>query len=126
MLVHEATKRKLKFCVLDGQANDKQREEMVRAYQAGFFDMMFAHPKSAAHGLTLTRGTRTIWPCPTYDLELFKQGNKRQHRLGQTRKTEIIIVTANDTVEQKVYENMLAKDARMTNLLDLFATLGKK
>lgn len=120
-LVKEATKRKLRFCVIDGNATDNQRSEMVRAYQAGFYDVMFAHPKTAAHGLTLTKGTSIIWPSPTYDLEWFSQANKRQARAGQTEKTEIIVVLAAGTIETKVYEKLLIKNARMGNLLDLFA-----
>lgn len=122
-LVAEATKRKVKFAVIDGSTSDRARDEIVKGYQAGVYQTIFAHPKSAAHGLTLTRGTATIWPCPTYDLEIFKQGSKRQHRMGQTQKTETIVIVAKGTIEEKVYELMLGKDARMTNLLDLFGTL---
>ena len=123
LLVAEADKRGLKFCVIDGSTSDRDRDEYVRGYQAGVYQVMFAHPKSAAHGLTLTKGTATIWSSPTYDLEIFKQGSKRQHRLGQTQKTETIVIVASGTIEQKVYDTMLAKDARMTNLLDLFGSL---
>ena len=122
-LVAEATKRKVKFAVIDGSTSDRAREEIVYGYQSGAYQVLFAHPKSAAHGLTLTKGTATIWPCPTYDLEVFKQGSKRQHRMGQTQKTETIVIVAKGTIEEKVYELMLGKDARMTNLLDLFGTL---
>jgi SNF2 family DNA or RNA helicase len=122
-LVKEADKRGLNFCVIDGSTSDKARQEYVQAYQAGVYRVMFAHPKSAAHGLTLTKGTSTIWASPTYDLEIFKQGSKRQHRLGQTEKTETLVVVAKGTIEEKVNDMMLAKDARMTNLLDLFGSV---
>jgi SNF2 family DNA or RNA helicase len=122
-LVAEATKRKVKFAVIDGGTSDRDRDEIVKGYQAGVYQTIFAHPKSAAHGLTLTKGTATIWPCPTYDLEIFKQGSKRQHRMGQTQKTETIVVVAKGTLEEKVYELMQGKNERMTNLLDLFGTL---
>ena len=125
-LIKEATKRGVTFRVLDGGTSDRDRDEIVQGYQAGLYQTIFAHPKSAAHGLTLTKGTATIWSSPTYDLEIFKQGSKRQHRIGQTEKTETIIVVAKDTIEQKVYDSMLTKDARMTNLLDLFGTLTPK
>lgn len=119
-LVALAEKRGLKFCVMDGNATDKERREMVKFYQAGFYDVMFAHPKSAAHGLTLTRGSTTIWASPTYDLEWFSQGNKRQARNGQKNKTEIIVILAEGTIEEKVYTRLLEKNMRMSNLLDLF------
>lgn len=123
MLTAEASTRGLKFAVIDGTTTDKERDAYVMRYQAGQYDVLFAHPQSAAHGLTLTRGTSTIWPCPTYNLEWFKQGNKRQYRLGQKEKTETIVVIAENTIEQGVYDILMKKDARMTNLLDLFASL---
>lgn len=122
-LIKEADKRGITFAVIDGSTSDKERNDIVTGYQAGAYQVLFAHPKSAAHGLTLTKGTTTIWPCPTYDLEIYKQGSKRQHRMGQTQKTETIVVVAKGTIEEKVYELMLGKDKRMTTLLDLFGTL---
>lgn len=125
MLIAEAEKRKIRYCVFDGNATDAEREEMVRLYQAGVYQVMFAHPASAGHGLTLTRGTATIWASPTYNLGHFVQGSKRIPRMGQTQKTETIVVVAKDTIEEKVYSMMLDKDARMTTLLELFSTLNK-
>ena len=122
-LVAEADKRGLNFCVLDGTVDEHERDRFVTNYQAGVYQVMFAHPKSAAHGLTLTRGTTTIWSSPTYDLELFEQGSKRQHRMGQTQKTETITLIAPGTIEERVYEILQGKNARMKHLLDLFATL---
>lgn len=123
MLLSEADRRGITFAVIDGDTKDAEREAIVKHYQAGAYQTLFAHPKSAAHGLTLTRGTTTIWPAPTYDLEVFKQGSKRQHRMGQTQKTENIIITAKDTREEQVLEILQGKAARMNNLLDLFSTL---
>lgn len=119
-LVKLAEKRGLKYCVIDGAASDTERNNMVKHYQAGFYDVMFAHPKSAAHGLTLTRGSSIIWASPTYDLEHFAQGNKRQARAGQKNKTEIIVVLAEGTIEQKVYDRLMEKDTKMSSLLSLF------
>jgi SNF2 family DNA or RNA helicase len=115
-----AKARGITFCVLDGEASSRDRDEMIAAYQAGMYQTMFAHPKSAAHGLTLTRGTSTIWAGPIHDLELFSQGNKRQARIGQKQKTEIVVVIAKDTIEERVYELLTGKNARMKTLLDLF------
>lgn len=125
-LIAEARKRGIKYAVLDGDTSDRDRNEIVIGYQAGVYQVIFGHPKTVAHGYTLTRGTATIWASPTYDLEHFKQGSKRQHRIGQTQKTETIIIVAKGTIDEKVYDAMLAKDARMTNLLDLFGSLLPK
>lgn len=123
-LVAEAEARGMTYCVLDGNTTQAERNAAIMRYQAGHFRVMFAHPRAAAHGLTLTKGTATIWPCPTPDLELFTQGNKRQHRIGQTKKTETIVVFAKDTVEERIYfELLMAKSKRMTTLLDLFSSM---
>ena len=122
-LVAEAVKRGVNYAVLDGETSDKRREEIVQGFQAGVYQVIFGHPKTVAHGYTLTRGTATIWASPTYDLEHFKQGSKRMHRIGQTQKTETIIIVAKGTIDEKAYELMEGKNARMTNLLDLFGTL---
>jgi SNF2 family DNA or RNA helicase len=119
-LVKIAESRGLRYCVLDGAATDRERIEMVHYYQAGWYDVMFAHPKSAAHGLTFTRGTSTIWASPTYDLEWWVQGNRRQARAGQTQKTEIIVVLAEGTIDERVYARVLVKNDNMQNLLALF------
>ncbi len=124
LLCAEATKRGLSHCVLDGAASDMSRARMVQDYQAGRYDIMFGHPQIVAHGLTLTRGTSIIWPGPTYNLEWLKQANKRQARIGQAEKTEVITLIAPGTIEEKVYQISQNKDGRMSNLLDLFASMS--
>lgn len=123
LLVAEAEKRGVRYCVFDGNASDKEREDMVKGYQAGVYQVMFAHPASAGHGLTLTRGTLTLWVSPVYNLGWYAQGSKRIPRMGQTQKTETVTIIAKDTLEERVYHEILMdKKARMTSLLDLFST----
>lgn len=120
-LVAEAETRGMSFAVIDGGTSDKERDSIMMRYQIGQFDVVFGHPKSMAHGLTMTAGTSIIWASPTYDLEWFEQGSKRQHRIGQTEKTETITVIAEGTVDERIYHRILMpKQKRMANLLDLF------
>lgn len=123
LLVEEAEKRGLNFCVFDGSSTDMERTQMVAGYQRGAYDLMLGHPQTVAHGLTLTRGTSVIWPGPTYNLEWWGQANKRQARIGQTAKTEVVTLIAPDTIEGKVYDMCMGKEGRMANLLDLFASM---
>jgi SNF2 family DNA or RNA helicase len=117
-LTQEATKRKLKWALIDGTVNKKgERERIVNDYQAGKYDVLFAHPQSTAHGITLTRGTATIWASPTNNLEWWKQGLKRIHRIGQTQKTETIMVIAKDTIDERVWDALQGKDVKLKNLL---------
>lgn len=119
-MIAEAEKRGIKYAVFDGSTSDKARAEIVRDYQAGFYQVVFAHPASMAHGVTLTLATTTIWPSPTDNLEWFKQGNARAVRNGQKNKTETIIILAEDTIETKVYEALMGKGQRMENFLGWF------
>lgn len=125
-LVDELKSRGITFAVIDGSTTDKVRKEAVDHFQAGFYRVLLAHPQSAAHGLTLTRGTTTIWASPTYNLEHFLQGNRRIYRAGQTQKTETIVVIAPETVEEAVYAKLQEKDARQGNMLELLKDLFNK
>lgn len=118
-MVKEAERRGLRFAVLDGDRDQRYRDAAVQAYQAGKLDVLFAHPRSAAHGLTLTYGTATIWASPTYDLELFIQGSSRQHRVGQSRKCETIVVVAEGTKDEDAWRVMQGKGTRMSMFLKL-------
>lgn len=113
----EFKKKGLTYAVIDGSTSDKARKEAVDLFQAGFYRVLLAHPQSAAHGLTLTRGTATIWASPTYNLEHWLQGNRRIYRAGQTQKTETIVVVAPGTVEEKVMQKLIDKNVRQTSML---------
>lgn len=122
MLIEEFKKRGLTYMVVDGSiTSDTKRNESIREYQSGMYRVGLLHPKSAAHGLTLTRGTATIWASPTYDQSWWVQGNHRIFRKGQTEKTETISVLAEGTIERKVYDRRAEKGKSMTTLMDLLA-----
>lgn len=118
-LLRIATKEKWSYAVIDGETTKKgERERIVAAYQAGAYKVLFAHPQSAGHGLTLTRGTSTIFASPTPNLEHFLQAYKRIYRIGQTEKTETIMVIAKDTIDEYVWAQCQAKDVKQASLLD--------
>ena len=107
------------YGVIDGSTPLAERERVVNLFQAGKLRVVFAHPQSAGHGLTLTRGTATIWPSPTYNAEHFQQFNRRIYRAGQTQRTETLCIAAAGTAEETVYEKLDAKVARMDELMAL-------
>ena len=119
MLIEELNKRKLTHTLIDGSVSSRKRDDAVQHFQAGFYRVLLAHPQSAAHGLTLTKGTSTIWSSPTYNLEHWLQGNKRIYRAGQTQKTETVNVIAEGTIEERVYHVLSQKNAKMANLLEI-------
>lgn len=124
-LVAAAEKRGISFAIFDGSTNDKERAQIVKDFQAGELQVIFAHPQSAGHGLTLTRGTATIWSSPTYNLEHFAQGWKRVHRIGQTEKTETIVVVAEGTIDETVWNVLQGKETGMGAFLNELKELTK-
>lgn len=118
-LVKLATKEKLTFGVIDGKTSLDERTRIVNDMQAGKLQVVFAHPQTAGHGLTLTKATTTIWASPTYNAEHFEQFNRRIYRAGQTQRTETILIKAKDTLETNVYLKLQAKLDKQTNLLAL-------
>ena len=111
-LIKEARKRKVNYVVWN-----PDQPIIVDDFQDGKYQVMFAHPASAGHGLTLTKGTATIWASPTYNLSWYTQGLKRVHRIGQTQKTETIVIIAEDTIDEQVYAALQGKAINMTALL---------
>lgn len=119
LIIEEFQKQGITFALIDSSVSDKERAAAVDLFQKGFYKVLLAHPQSAAHGLTLTRGTTTIWASPTYNLEHFLQGNKRIYRISQTAQTETITILAAGTIEEKVYEKLMSKDVKQASLLSI-------
>ena len=118
-LIAESEKRGISYAVIDGNTPNSTRAALVKQYQAGFFKTIFLHPKTGAHGLTLTKGTATIWASPIYLPDFLKQGLHRIWRGGQTLPTETILVEAIGTLEGKVYATLNSRNKRMKNLLSM-------
>lgn len=124
-LVENAKKRGIRFAVIDGDVKVQHRTEIVKQFQNGELDVIFAHPQSAGHGLTLTRGTATIWCSPTYNAEHYTQFNRRIYRAGQKQRTETICIAAKRTWETQVYKALDNKITRSEQLLDLLKDISK-
>lgn len=118
-LMKEMESRDLSYGVIDGSTPQSRREDLVEQYQAGKLRVLLMHPKTGAHGLTLTAGRRTILSSPFYEADYFKQAIHRVHRGGQKHKTETILVEAGGTIENAVYARLMEKGKRMNDLLTI-------
>jgi SNF2 family DNA or RNA helicase len=119
MLAEEFEKRDIKFAIIDGNVKTAERVQIVADYQAGKYQTLLLHPRTGAHGLTLTRGTTTIISSPIYEADMLKQAIHRIYRGDQNKATNTILIEAKGTVEAKVYARLNDKYDRMMNLLDL-------
>ena len=118
-LVEIAQKEGISYEVIDGSVKAEKRSDIVARYQAGHIKVLFCHPQSAGHGLTLTKANTVIWCSPTYNAEHYQQFNQRIYRAGQTQKTETILIQARNTWEPEVYKKLNTKLGRMENLLHI-------
>ena len=118
-LVELAEKLSIKYGVIDGSTAAHKRKDIVDRMQAGQLQVVFAHPQSAGHGLTMTKATTVIWASPTYNAEHYQQFNRRIYRAGQTQRTEVIRIAAHNTWEPEVYDKLETKLGRMDELLGI-------
>lgn len=121
-LILEAQRRGLTFGVIDGHSGSGAvRKQLVHDYQAGMYDVLFLQEQAAAHGLTLTYGTTTLWMSPTSVYDTFKQGNHRQFRNGQTRRCEVIVLVGQGTVDEGSFEICLGRKSNMDLMYEIFS-----
>lgn len=112
--------------VLDRTVSDKRRKGLVAAYQRGDFQTLLLHPQTGAHGLTLTRGTTTIFSSPLGQADFLKQAKHRIYRGGQTQRTYTKQVCARNTVEDLVYQRGQTRSGRMGSFLELMTENRKR
>lgn len=124
-LLKMMTARKLPHTLIDGSVKQTDRDIRVAEFQEGKYRAMFLHPRTGAHGLTLTAAETTIISSPIYEADLLKQAIHRIYRGGQTKRTNTILVEADGTVERAVYERLFEKKERMEDLLQLISARKK-
>lgn len=117
-MTEHADKRKITYAFIDGSVSFSKRKQIVNDYQAGKYDTIFLQLKSSSHGLTLTKATHTIWTCPSYLSDYYKQANHRVYRMGQTKRTTIINIEAENTLDHIVYEKLDGKLTAMELLTE--------
>lgn len=109
----------ISFAVIDGATEESERTRIVADYQSGAYQTVLMHPRTGAHGLTLTRGEACILASPIYEADLLKQGIHRIYRGSQDKVTNTILVQARGTVEDLVYARLTEKTIHMNDFLRL-------
>ena len=102
-----------------GDVSKAERNEIFNNFQhTDSIRVLLAHPKVAAHGLTLTRSKDIIWFAPIYSLEQYEQANARIRRLTTTGKTTVWHIWATG-FEAELYRRLRAKKNTLAEFLDL-------
>lgn len=106
--------------IVDGRVGDTARKKIFDAFQNDpERRILVAHPKTAAHGLTLTRADLTIWYGPIMDLGIFEQANNRMDRPGQKNAMTVACIAAN-ALELELYSALKNKQAMQNTILAMF------
>lgn len=115
--------RRVEF--IDGTVTKQgARKAIVDAHKRGEIDDLLLQPAAAAHGLTLVDACSTIWISPTHNYELFDQLNRRTYRTGQKQDCEVIVVVAENTLDQRAFEVCTTRGARMNQMFDHIMTFA--
>lgn len=105
--------------VIYGDVSVQKRLEIVEAFQRGEVDFLVCHPRTMAHGLTLTASHTVLWFAPLYDLELYEQANARIERYGQEGQP-LIVEFCGCPAERKIYEALRKKQKLQGTFLSFF------
>ena len=84
----------------------------VVRWNAGQIELLAVHPKSAGHGLNLQHGgSHMVFLSLPWSLELYEQTVGRLHRSGQTRDVWVYILSAEKTIDGKIWDALRGKRA---------------
>jgi len=108
---------------VDGSVSETKRAARFERFRTDpDIRVLVAHPKVAAHGLTLTEAATIVWYGPEHSVESYEQANARTNRPGQTLRTTIIHLTATE-VERKIFQAVRGKADMQKELLYLYEGL---
>lgn len=116
--ISEALKTdKIPHEVIHGKTKDRDRI-FYEFQHENKFKVLVAHPRTMAHGLTLTEADTIIWFLPIMSYEIYEQANARIRRVGQKHKQQIIHFVASP-VERRIYSLLRGKQTMQDKFLSL-------
>jgi SNF2 family DNA or RNA helicase len=111
--------KKIDVASVNGDVGKAARDDIFHRFQnTNEIQVLLAHPKVAAHGLTLTRAKNIIWYAPIYSLESYEQANARIRRLNTEGKTVVHHIYATG-FERELYRRLELKQRVLTDFLSL-------
>src|SRR5699024_2371088 len=89
---------------LDGQTPVKDRVDMAEAFNNGERDIFTISLKAGGTGLNLTGADTVILFDLWWNPAVEEQAAGRAHRIGQTKKVEVIRLITEGTIEEKIFQ----------------------
>jgi hypothetical protein len=115
-LVDHCERDKIPYRVVLGDTSKDDRRAAFDDLQANKYKVLIAHPRTIAHGLTLTTSNTILWWTPIYSHEIYEQFCGRITRPGQTKNTYIIHFTCS-ALERMVLDKLEKKKEAQNVLL---------
>ncbi len=94
--------RKIDYQYLDGSTGRRQREERVKAFQAGKGEVFLISLKAGGTGLNLTAADYVIHMDPWWNPAVEDQASDRAHRIGQDRPVTVYRLITQGTIEEQI------------------------
>lgn len=107
---------------LDGETPASRRMEMTAEFNEGNTQIFLISLKAGGTGLNLTGADMVIHYDPWWNPAAEDQATDRAHRIGQTRKVEVIRLVTHDSIEEQV----VALGQRKKALFDQLITPGEE
>ena len=107
------------YGVITGDTHEKERRTLIDRFQEGDLKVLYCHPLTVGHGVTLTKGATVIWANPPDSAELFYQGNSRLHRKGQEKPVSVLQLISHP-LERVIFQRLKSMETLQGVLLDLF------
>ncbi len=97
--------------LLHGGTPVREREAMVRCFQAGEVPVFLLSLKAGGTGLNLTRADHVVHVDRWWNPAVEEQATDRAYRIGQTKPVQVHRMIARGTVEEKIAELLTRKRA---------------
>lgn len=104
IITQEIESINLNHFYLDGQTPSKERVEMSERFNQGERDLFLISLKAGGTGLNLTGADTVILFDLWWNPAVEAQAAGRAHRIGQTKKVEVIRLITEGTIEEKIFK----------------------
>ncbi|CAM2009151.1 DEAD/DEAH box helicase [Acanthopleuribacter pedis] len=107
LLRYELEERDIPYLYLDGAT--RNRDELVKQFQAGVAPVFLISLKAGGTGLTLTRASYVYHLDPWWNPMVEAQATDRAYRIGQTKKVISYKLIAEGTIEERILKLQASK-----------------
>lgn len=114
----EGGEQRYKCAIVNGEVKPKERDKIIRDFQEGDLQIMFADPGTMSHGLDLSVSKTLVWFTLPDKTEQYLQANERIRGPRQTQPTQVVQLAATP-VEREIFRRLEANETLQGVMLAL-------